>query len=187
MSDMIKAKVTFADYMAMPESNQIVELIDGEIIVNPPLDVHQDALGTIYVFLRQTLAGGKLRMAPTGIYFDDRNSFEPDIFGVSPQNDKCFLGDDERYWHGAPDLIVEILSSSTASKDRGIKFDTYGQAGVREYWLVDPVARYIEIYNNRNGVFKRRGLFEPEKSFISEVMNDITVEVKTLFPVDHAT
>jgi Uma2 family endonuclease len=187
MSDMTKTKATFADYVALPESTQIVELIDGEIIVNPPLDAHQDTLGTIYVFLRQSLSGGKLRMAPTGIYFDEHNSFEPDIFWVSPQNSQCFLGDDNRYWHGAPDLIVEILSSSTTTKDRGIKFDTYEQSGVREYWLVDPLSRYIEVYNNRQGVFTRLGLFEPGKTFGSEVLGGITVEVTNLFPVDHAT
>ncbi len=182
MSDMIKTKATFADYAALPESNQIIELIDGEIIVNPPLDAHQDVLGTIYVFLRQSLKGGKLRMAPTGIYFDETNSFEPDIFWVSPQNEHCFLGDDNRYWHGAPDLIVEILSTSTASKDRGIKFDTYEQSGVREYWLVDPLSRYIEVYNNRQGVFTRLGLFEPDKTFVSEVLAGINVDVSVLFP-----
>ncbi len=154
---------------------------------NPPLDAHQDTLGTIYVFLRQALSGGKLRMAPTGVYFDEHNSFEPDIFWVSLQNEQCFLSADNRYWHGAPDLIVEILSSSTASKDRGIKFDIYEQSGVHEYWLIDPVARYIEVYNNRNQVFVRLGLFEPGKTFISEVLGGINVEVNHLFPVDHAT
>ena len=187
MSDMIKTKATFADYAALPETNQLIELIDGEIIVNPPLDIHQDVLGIIYVFLRETLKGGKLRMAPTGIYFDEINSFEPDIFWVSPQNEKCFLGADNRYWHGAPDLIVEILSTSTASKDRGTKFDVYEQSGVREYWLVDPLSRYIEVYKNRNGAFSRLGLFELNKSFISEVLGGLTVEVNQLFPVDDAT
>ena len=182
MSEMTKTKATFPDYTVLPETNQIIELIDGEIIVNPPLDAHQDTLGTIYVFLRQTLNGGKLRMAPTGVYFDESNSFEPDIFWVSPQNKQCFLGTDNRYWHGAPDLIVEILSSSTASKDRGIKFDTYEQSGVREYWLVDPAAHYIEIYNNRQGVFTRLGLFENGKIFVSEVLGNLSVDVNLLFP-----
>jgi len=186
MSDMIKTRATFADYTALAESNQIVELIDGEIIVNPPLDVHQDTLGTIYVFLRQTLKGGKLRMAPTGVYFDEHNSFEPDIFWVSPQNEQCILGTDNRYWHGAPDLIVEILSTSTTSKDRGIKFDIYEQSGVHEYWLVDPLARYIEIYNNRQGMFMRLGLFEPGKTFVSEMLGNINVDVNQLFPIEHA-
>lgn len=187
MSDMIKTKATFADYAALPESNGIIELIDGEIIVNSSLDVHQDVLGTIYVFLRENLKSGKLRMAPTGVYFDESNSFEPDIFWVSAQNKQCFLGDDNHYWHGASDLIVEILSTSTASKDRGTKFDVYEQSGVREYWLVDPLSRYIEVYNNRNGVFSRLGLFELDKSFVSEVLSGLTVEVNQLFPVDDAT
>ncbi len=182
MSDMTKTSATFADYAALPETNQFVELIDGEIIVNPPLDVHQDVLGTIYVYLRQSLSGGTLRMAPTGGYFDESNSFEPDIFWVSPQNKQCFLGSDNRYWQGAPDLIVEILSTSTASKDRGIKFETYEQHGVREYWLVDPAAQYIEVYANRQGVFHRVGVFERGKTFASEIIGNQRVDVALFFP-----
>lgn len=181
MSDMIKTKTTFAEYAALPESNQNIELVDGEIIVNPPLDAHQDVLGNIYLFLRQQAQGGVLRMAPTGVYFDDTNSFEPDIFWVSAENDHCFLGEDQRFWRGAPDLIVEVLSVSTTSKDRGIKFDIYEQSGVLEYWLVDPLARYVEVYNLHNGTFNRTGLFEASQSFSSRVLGGTTVEVSQFF------
>ncbi len=180
MSDMVKTKAIFDDYAALPETNQIVELIDGEIIVNPPLDSHQDALGNIYTFLRQRLTVGTLRMAPTGVYFDDTNSFEPDIFWVSPQNDHCILAADNRYWHGAPDLIVEILSVSTTSKDRGVKFDTYEKYGVREYWLVDPTAQFVEVYKHQNRIFNRVGLFEIGKTFESDVLDGTPIEVSNL-------
>lgn len=181
MSDMIKTKTTFADYAALPESNQIVELIDGEVIVHPPLDAHQDTLGNIYLFLRQQLQGGVLRMAPTGVYFDDANSFEPDTFWVSAENDHCFLGTDNRFWRGAPDLIVEVLSVSSTSKDRGVKFDVYEQSGVREYWLVDPLARYVEVYKLHNSIFTRTGLFEYDKSFVSDVLSGTEVKVSQFF------
>lgn len=182
MSDMVKTRATFAEYAVLPESNQIVELIDGEIVVNPPLDIHQEVLGSIFVFLRQAVSGGVVRMAPTGIYFDDRNSFEPDIFWVSPQNDHCTLRPDSRYWQGAPDLIVEILSTSTAFRDRGIKFETYEQAGVREYWMVDPAAQYVEVYVNRQGVFARAGVFQRGNIFVSEVIAQHKVDVSLFFP-----
>ncbi len=181
MSDMIKTKTTFAEYASLPESNQIIELIDGEVILNPPLDAHQDVLGNIYLFLRQRVQGGVLRMAPTGVYFDDANSFEPDIFWVSTDNDHCFLGADHRFWHGAPDLIVEVLSVSTTSKDRGIKFDVYEQSGVAEYWLVDPLAQYVEVYKLHNGTFNRIGLFEADQAFASHVLGGAQVEVSQFF------
>ena len=180
---MLKTKSTFADYAALAESSQIIELVDGEIIVNPPLDIHQDTLGNIYLFLRQHVSGGVLRMAPTGIYFDDRNSYEPDIFWVSAENKNCFWGMDQRFWRGAPDLIVEVLSASTTSKDRGIKFDTYEQSGVREYWMVDPIVQFAEVYNLRNAVFTRVGLFEQDQSFASEVLGQQTVAVSQFFSV----
>lgn len=183
MAEVIKTRATFADYKALPETNQIVELIDREIIVNPPLDLHQEALGTIHYFLATVLQKkGKLRLAPTGVFFDESNSFEPDIFWISPDNDQCILMSDTRYWHGAPDLIVEILSPSTESRDRGIKFDVYEKYGVREYWLVNAAARYVEVYRHQNGAFDRIGVFEPGKHFISEVLGNISVEVSEFFP-----
>ncbi|MEZ4668014.1 MAG: Uma2 family endonuclease [Anaerolineae bacterium] len=183
MAEMIKTRATFADYQALPETNQIVELIDGEIVMNPSLDLHQELLGVIYLFLSSIVQKkGKLRLAPTGIYFDDDNSFDPDIFWVSPENDHCFLRTDTRYWQGAPDLIVEILSPSTESRDRGVKFDIYEKHGVREYWMVNVEARYVELYQHKNGSFDRVGVFETGKSFVSDVLDGISVEVSALFP-----
>ena len=53
---------------------------------------------------------------------------------------------------GAPDLVIEILSPSTETKDRGLKRDLYGRHGVTEYWLVDPIAETISIHRQRGGV-----------------------------------
>jgi len=183
MVEIPKTKTTFADYTALPESNQIIELIDGEIVVNPPLDQHQQVVGDIYVFLASLLRrSGTLRIAPTGVRFDDLNSFEPDIFWVRPDSPSCVLTNDQRYWYGAPDLIVEILSPSTASYDRGVKFDIYEKYGVREYWLVDSESRYVEVYTLTEQRFVRLGVFTPEKSFTSSVLGGVGVAVNALLP-----
>ncbi len=176
-----KTRVTFEEYAALPETNQIVELIDGEIVVNPPLDVHQETLGEIYLSLRNLIKVGKLRIAPTGLHFDDGNSFEPDLFWVSPENTQCFLEENGRYWHGAPDLVIEILSPSTASDDRGIKYETYEKYGVREYWLVDPDAKFVEVYRHEGGKFERQGVFKPNQPFSSAVLGGATIEIQSWF------
>jgi Uma2 family endonuclease len=171
-----KIQVTFAEYAAMPETNQIVELIDGEIVVNPPLFRHQKALWEITATVMPLMKKGTACLAPSGLHFDDGNSFEPDLFRISPENDQCFLEDDGRYWHGAPDLVIEILLPSTASNDRGSKFDTYEKNGVREYWMVDPDAKFTEVHRHDGNRFERQGVFKPDQPFISAVLGNASID-----------
>lgn len=165
-----RVRTSFVEYRGLPESNQIVELIGGAVVVNPPLDKHQICLGEIYLTLRTLRLGGKLRIAPTGLYINQENSFEPDLFWVGPQNACCFLRPDGRYWQGAPDLVVEIVSPSTAANDRGHKFNCYERAGVREYWLVDSYGLYVETYHLRDGRLQRAGVHKADESFESPVL-----------------
>jgi Uma2 family endonuclease len=178
--DLVQTHMTSAEYWQLPESNLIEELIDGELIMTPPpLDVHQDKVINIAVYLKPLIKGGYLRIAPTGVHFEDGYDFEPDIFWVAPDNDHCLLAPDGRYWHGAPDLVIEILSPSTAYRDRGIKFETYQKHGVREYWLVDPDAAFIEVYCLENEQFVRLGLFRAGQTFTSSVLA-VEIPVETL-------
>lgn len=176
-----KTRVTFEEYAALPETNQIVELIDGEIVVNPPLYKHQKALLQIIKTLTPLLPHGEMAIAPTGLHLNDGNSFEPDLFWVSPENTQSFLEDNGRYWHGAPDLVVEILSPSTASNDRGAKYDTYEKHGVREYWLVDPDAKFVEVYRHEAGKYARQGVFKANQSFVSAVLGGGAIEIASWF------
>lgn len=178
MVDMPKVKVTFEEYMEMDETNQIVELIDGELIMPPqPLDEHQKDSGRIFGFVGKVVKGGELRYAPTGVHVGG-HVFEPDIFWVSPENDRCVLVDG-KYWEGAPDFVVELLSKSTEYRDRGVKYETYQLHGVREYWLVEPLVKFIEVYVLVNGKFERLGVFGRGKSFESPVLG-VTVDVSAV-------
>jgi Uma2 family endonuclease len=124
---------------------------------------------------------GEARFAPTGLHLNDGNSFEPDLFWVSSENTRCFLEDNGRYWHGAPDLVVEILSPSTASDDRGIKYETYEKYGVREYWLVDPDAKFVEVYRHQGGKFERQGVYKPDQPFVSAALDGATINSQSWF------
>ncbi len=177
----VKTRITFAEYAALPESKQIVELIDGEIVVNAPLDRHQKSLWQIVASLLPILPKGEARFSPIGLKFDDGNSFEPDLFWVSENNTNCVLGSDGRYWHGAPDLVVEILSPSTEANDRGHKFQTYQKYGVREYWLVNPEAKFVEVYTLNTNRLTQQGIYESSQPFESGVLGDVTIDPKTWF------
>ncbi|MEO8608253.1 MAG: Uma2 family endonuclease [Chloroflexota bacterium] len=180
MVDFVQTRMTSAEYWQLPETNRIEELIDGEVFLTPiPLDLHQKVLQDVFAFLHSVAKNGVIRIAPTGVHFEDGYDFEPDIFWIAPDNDHCILAPDGRYWHGAPDLIVEILSPTTAYRDRGIKFETYQKHGVREYWLVDPEAAFIEVYRLENEQFVRVGLFSAKQTFTSLVLG-VDVPVDTL-------
>ena len=176
----VKTRTTFAEYAALPESNQIVELINGEIVVNLPLFRHQKTLVKIIFSLQILSETGEICVAPSGLHFDDGNSFEPDLFWMSAENNNCFLEDNGRYWHGGPDLVVEVISPSTEFNDRGQKFLTYQKYGVREYWMVNPEAKFAEIYVLNDDRLTQQGIYDATQPFVSAVLG-ATIDPKTWF------
>jgi len=83
---------------------------------------------------------------------------------------------------GAPDLIVEVLSQSTAHTDRLVKFGAYERAGVREYWLVDPRTRPVEVYSlPEEDTYEMAGQYTPGETVKSAVLSDLALPVDDLF------
>jgi Uma2 family endonuclease len=83
---------------------------------------------------------------------------------------------------GAPDLIVEVLSPSTARTDRLVKFGAYERAGVREYWLVDPRTRSVEVYAlSEDGTYDMAGQYTPGETVTSTMLSDLALPVDDLF------
>jgi Uma2 family endonuclease len=177
----VKTRTTFAEYDATSESNHFIELIDGEVIEHPVNDYHQRTLIQLVFTLYPVMTKGKPCLGPTGLLFDDGNSFEPDLFWVSKDNPNCVLGADGRYWHGGPDLVVEVLSPSTELNDRGHKFQTYQKYGVREYWMVNPEAKFVEVYVLDSERLIQQGIYDADQSFVSAVLGQATINPKTWF------
>jgi Uma2 family endonuclease len=173
-------------FRQLPESMQPTELIDGEIIVSPtPVTRHQRICGRTFVFLDGLVTAntisGEAMISPMDVWLGD-HCLQPDVFWVSGPDSRCQLGEDG-YWYGAPDLVVEVLSPSTAHRDRGVKFRLYEEHGAREYWLIDPDGHYIEIYALKDGKFDRLGAFGKGESFPSHVLAGVTVEADKLLVV----
>jgi Uma2 family endonuclease len=132
---------TYADILEWDEGERC-ELFDGELVMlAAPSRVHQEILAVIFYQLYNFLRGKpcKVYPAPFGVRLfpkedhSDDVYFEPDITVVC---DPAKL--DDRGCNGAPDLVVEILSPSTIKNDLLYKLNKYREAGVREYWIVDP-------------------------------------------------
>jgi Uma2 family endonuclease len=180
MVDQIKP-VTAAEFFELPESNLIIQLIEGEIIqiagANPK---YQDVVGDTYVLLKNVAKtlGGRAFIAPLDVYLDEFNVPQPDVMWIAP-NSQCVVGDKRLI--GAPDLIVEVLSSSTERYDRKVKFELHEKHGVRKYWIVNPEPQLIEVWWLREAKFAWQGIYEPGDTFVSGVLVGQTIEVKEIF------
>lgn len=183
MTDRILAptRMTLAEFKALPETTTPTELIRGELIVSPsPRNKHQDSVFGTAKVIDQRKPDGRVVIAPMDVYLDGDNVLQPDVFWASADG-MCKLGEDD-YWYGAPDLVVEVISPTSAARDRGDQFDIYEASGVREYWLIDPEGRYIEVYTRVDNRFTRQGLYMPGQTFTSNVLGGASIEVNALLP-----
>jgi Uma2 family endonuclease len=179
---MVCAHMNAQEFFQLPETNLPTELIEGELIEMPAHhDQHQKTSIDLVMVLFPVLPPGEFRCAPTDVYLDDSNVFQPDLFWVSADNTNCRLQNGR--WYDAPDLVIEIISPATARRDRKTKFDTYQKYGVREYWMIDPVAKYFEVWVRVMDIakFVYLGVFGPAETFNSPVLADKTVNVSAVF------
>src|SRR4030066_1697600 len=148
-----KKKYTYEDYLQNPE-DQRYELIEGELIMSPsPIPKHQRISGKIDFILRKFVTEnniGEVFYAPCDVYLDEENVVQPDILFISEERTHI-IG--KTHIQGAPDLAVEILSESTAYTDLMKKKRLYARFGVKEYWIVDPDGKTIELHCLKEGVF----------------------------------
>ncbi|MEK4008271.1 Uma2 family endonuclease [Paenibacillus sp. FSL H3-0333] len=86
--------------------------------------------------------------------------------------------------HGAPNLIIEVLSPSTALKDFNEKFNLYQKYGVQEYWIVDPGNRTVHVYTLLYGVYQVRDLYSEQDSVRSNVFRDFQIPLGKLFDLE---
>ena len=132
------------DNLAYREERNI-ELIGGEVVAMSPSPVwnHMAVSGNIYGIFRDYLKGKKCTPIQDGfdLHLSEEDVFIPDMMVVCDPDKIRPDG-----VHGAPDLVVEVLSFSTMRNDRTRKKDVYGRCGVREYWLVSPAERSVEVY-----------------------------------------
>ncbi len=140
-------KMSYQEYLESAGDSEISEWVDGEVIrYMPPSDRHQDLsrfLSTLLDLFVQFFKVGVIRYAPFEVkLWPDGPSREPDVFFIAAEQQVHLKA--ERF-EGSPDLIIEIISPGSVSEDRVRKFTQYEQAGVREYWLIDPRPRQQQV------------------------------------------
>jgi len=152
------ASYTYADYAGWElKEGERYELFDGvPYMMSAPSVNHQRIQGEIFAQFHSSLKGRRCQAftAPLDVCLfgkgnKDNTVLQPDVFIVCDRNK---LEDDKRC-NGAPDLVIEILSESTSSRDWFYKFNKYLQAGVREYWIVDPGEKKVYVHLLEDGKY----------------------------------
>ena len=138
-------KFTYEDYLNAPEDKRY-ELLDGELVMTPaPGERHQSIsilLGSKLFQFASENSLGRVYLAPFDVVLSDVDVVQPDLLFVSNERDHIITPANIQ---GAPDLVVEILSPSTAERDKTFKRALYARHGVNEYWMVDTTAKDITV------------------------------------------
>lgn len=173
-----------SDILKTPADGQRYEVIDGELFVTPPpAESHQYTSANLFGRLWHHVHANDLGLvyaAPIGVFLaeSDRDGVQPDIVYVSKARSSII----QRHGLvGAPDLIVEILSPSTAATDRSVKIRRYAQMGVPHYWLADPANRAIETYDLGSGRYRPTGVFGPGATLRPPFLPGLEIQVDTLW------
>jgi Uma2 family endonuclease len=177
-----RPRKTAADYLALPDDVR-AELIAGELYVTPaPRPDHQRALQRLFRALApfaERHERGEVFVAPVDVYLPTGDIVQPDLVLVEA-GQSGIVGDDAI--HGVPALLVEVLSRSHPERDRIVKRDRYAASGVREYWLVDPDARGVEVFALAERQFEPRGWFTGDAQIVSPSLPGLSLAVASLFP-----
>jgi Uma2 family endonuclease len=150
----VEPRVSYADLERAPEDGRRYELYDGEVFVVPaPLPRHQVSQILVLDLLRDYIKdhGGFAVVAPIDIVFSDYDVLQPDV--VFFRRERAHVVNLDAPICHAPDLCVEVLSPSTEDADRGRKMQMFARYGVPEYWIVDPIAKVVEVYRLSDGAY----------------------------------
>ncbi len=172
----------YEDYLRLPEDSYRYEVIEGILVMTAaPAIKHQDAarnlLVALHLFVNQR-GLGKVYDSPVDVRFSEQTIVQPDILFVARERLDIIQ---ESYVEGAPDLIVEILSPANWVVDRRDKFAVYEAAGVREYWIVDPDAKTVEVYSLRQSRYALVERYEPGQTVRSELLTGFEMPVDALY------
>ena len=173
---------TYEDYRNTPDDKRY-ELLDGELIMAPaPRLPHQRLvmkLGALLHGFVEKMGLGEIFAAPCDVLLSSTDVVQPDLLFVSTQREHILLGEDNV--RGAPDLVVEVLSPSTAGLDRTFKRVLYAKYGVQEFWLVDPDAKTVTVLLLGESGFDLVAVYGEGQMLASPTLEGFTFKLDEIF------
>ena len=181
-----RIKFTYEDYKSLPESEtKRYELLGGELVLVPsPTEYHQRISRNLEFVLWQHVKErglGWVYHAPLDVVLgegDGREVVQPDIFFISKERSQIIAEEEIR---GAPDLVIEITSPATEDRDRHYKKTLYARHGVKEYWIVDPKGKIVEVYTLGTQGFELVKVYKAEEILESPLLSELRVDLREVF------
>ncbi|HMD87313.1 MAG TPA: Uma2 family endonuclease [Terriglobia bacterium] len=173
---LVDTRLTYDDYCLLPNNGRRYEIIDGELFSSPsPGRAHQHMVTHLSASLGDCVnrvGEGEVYVGPFDVVFSRHDVVKPDILYVSKERASVVTEDNVQ---GAPDLVVEVLSATTAKVDRTTKLKLYARYGVQEYWLIDPEECTAEIYRRKARGFARVASLQPSDSLTTPLLPGFSV------------
>ena len=177
----ITTKLTYEDYLKTSDDERY-ELLDGELITMPaPSIAHQHVAVKLATRLDTFVEDkdlGVVYFAPTDVVLSETHVVQPDLMFIS--SDRAGIVTSANI-QGAPDLLVEIRSDSTAERDETRKRQLYAEYGVREYWLVDPEARTITVLLLTQDDYAEKALYTDGQTLTSSTLEGFSANLDEIF------
>ena len=176
-----RTKLTYDDYAKTPEDERW-ELLDGELIMAAaPNMKHQSIQFKVGLQVGTFVEDGDLGWVfnpPTDVMLSENDVVQPDLIFVSNEREHIIT---DANIQGAPDLVVEILSPSSASRDWRDKLDLYARHGVAEYWLADPVAEIVWVFRLVDGALAQVGMYGEGDTLTSPLLEGFELDLALVF------
>ncbi len=175
---------TYDEYAKLPGEGRLYQIVEGVLYMAPaPYLDHQSICGKIYRYLDEHVESGGLGRvfpAPTDVELAPDTVVQPDVVVVLKANAEVLH---PSRIIGAPDIVVEVASPSTATHDRHTKFQAYARAGVREYWIAEPDAKTVELLelDEKRESYNTKGVYRGGASLPSTVLPDFATPVDNFF------
>lgn len=183
-----KTQYTFNDLLGW-EENELFEIINGELfLMATPSTTHQMISGEIFRQIANYLAGKKCKVisAPFSVRLFEQDDDTPENVDTVVEPDISIICDmdklDTHGCKGAPDMVVEILSPSSLRHDRLVKLNLYQKAKVREYWIIDPENKAVQVFLHDGDflrIFEEYGAKDVAKV---NVLDGCFIELNKVFP-----
>lgn len=182
-----KDHYTFADCLTWGE-NERIEIINGEaVMMAPPSRIHQEIVAELTRQLGNYLEGKKCKVyaAPFAVRLFEKERDTPDDVDTMVEPDISIVCDSDKLddigCKGAPDMVAEVLSPSTQRHDRLVKYNLYQRAGVREYWIVDPENKTVQVSVLDGGRYQLAEVYTAQDVAKINVLEGCFIELSKLF------
>jgi Uma2 family endonuclease len=175
------ARFTYHDYLQLSDDKRC-EIVEGELLLVPsPSVYHQTVLGNLFFEISQHVRRsrlGTMLIAPCDVVLSPENVVQPDLLFVSNERRHILA---ENSVQGAPDLVVEVLSRGTKGRDLKSKRRLYSKCGIKEYWIVDPDARIVEVLSLIETGYRTEAVYSVSGRLNSALFPELNLSLDEIF------